>query len=884
MKPLKPISLVLALVLLLSMVPLHAAAAQSGENVSVKNFEQNGDVYTINNNAGWQEFCDCLQRKSRYNGFKDKTVKLGADISVTRMACESGYKFMGTFDGNGKTLNVNITSDSGHAAPFIEVENATFRNLNVTGTIVVTKYNSGGIVGYCPKDSTVTFEHCTNSILIDSTEYGMGGYLGECRGAASFTDCVSSVVHRCDEIENGSFVGYYRGTSLSFKGCVFNGKFIQREEKEFGAGGFVGTEFYGTSDVTFEDCLCIPAPLADGEELFRSCSFFFSYDARPGDYSWVSLTDCYYIGDFGGLEEGKPMRTITGGEHITSLELSGTATEYPVSGITGYADNNGLKYGDTYYAGKNDMVALELDQEEITGKTCTSYTASAGTMNGSVLSMPDSDVTVSANYETSRHTVTWIDGDGEIVETDEGVLYDTMPEYNGEPPTKTATSKYTYSFTGWLPEVSKVTSDISYTAQFDEHKVSYGIDRQTEGNGDISSDVDSSVWGETVTLTVAPESDWTLGILTVNDGAIDLQKTDDTHYSFIMPDSDAAVKAVFVPTSSLIFVGDNALTLPEGEGQHYAFIPAEAGYYRFRSESYVDTWVKIYDGDTMIAYDYDSGGNWQFDCITDLQINKVYDVVICSPFASGDVNVNVAPIMMYEVTIDNSDPHGTLSAGNLTNGRAYEGQEVQTFFEADEGYMLVGMTVTSDGQSFEADTFGFVMIAADVTVTPHFGKNYAVTVNADEHVYPTSIDICGLIFGAEEAEVPAGGEAKLYLYFDDGYVPGQITITGADDTDIPYTLSTEGDELIVTFTMPEQEITVTATSKQIICGDANLDGEVDIRDVTAIQRHLAGFKTLTGEALANADTNGDGVVTIEDATHLQMYFAEYGVVLGQVRG
>lgn len=63
-------------------------------------------------------------------------------------------------------------------------------------------------------------------------------------------------------------------------------------------------------------------------------------------------------------------------------------------------------------------------------------------------------------------------------------------------------------------------------------------------------------------------------------------------------------------------------------------------------------------------------------------------------------------------------------------------------------------------------------------------------------------------------------------------------------------------------------------------GDANCDGKLNIRDVTAIQRFAGEFIQFNDEQLALADTNGDGVVTIEDATHLQMYLAEYDVQLG----
>lgn len=65
-------------------------------------------------------------------------------------------------------------------------------------------------------------------------------------------------------------------------------------------------------------------------------------------------------------------------------------------------------------------------------------------------------------------------------------------------------------------------------------------------------------------------------------------------------------------------------------------------------------------------------------------------------------------------------------------------------------------------------------------------------------------------------------------------------------------------------------------------GDTNLDGQISIGDVTAIQRHLVELETFTEEQLAVADTNGDGEINIADATHLQMYLAEYdGIVLGK---
>lgn len=67
---------------------------------------------------------------------------------------------------------------------------------------------------------------------------------------------------------------------------------------------------------------------------------------------------------------------------------------------------------------------------------------------------------------------------------------------------------------------------------------------------------------------------------------------------------------------------------------------------------------------------------------------------------------------------------------------------------------------------------------------------------------------------------------------------------------------------------------------QFHLGDTNMDGIVNIRDVTAIQRHIAELEIFSDGQLVVADTNGDGEVDISDATHLQMYLAEFDVVLG----
>lgn len=55
-----------------------------------------------------------------------------------------------------------------------------------------------------------------------------------------------------------------------------------------------------------------------------------------------------------------------------------------------------------------------------------------------------------------------------------------------------------------------------------------------------------------------------------------------------------------------------------------------------------------------------------------------------------------------------------------------------------------------------------------------------------------------------------------------------------------------------------------------LIGDANDDGVVDIRDVTAIQKHLVDAEKLSDYGETVSDVNGDNEVTIRDATMIQM--------------
>ena len=106
----------------------------------------------------------------------------------------------------------------------------------------------------------------------------------------------------------------------------------------------------------------------------------------------------------------------------------------------------------------------------------------------------DAEYTATFTNTVRTYTVTWKNWDGTVLETNENVEYGATPEYNGKTPTKPADAQYTYTFTGWVPVVSAVTGDITYTAVFSEALNKYTI---TWRNGDIVLKTEQEDYGTT---------------------------------------------------------------------------------------------------------------------------------------------------------------------------------------------------------------------------------------------------------------------------------------------------------------------------------------------------------------------------------------------------
>ncbi len=377
-------------------------------------FSQSGSTYIINDETGWDIFCDMLAENTK-GFFTGKTVKLGKSITVSRMAGSDYHDFTGTFDGQSYTLTFNYTADSESAAPFRNTESGcVIKNLHVNGTINTAYKYAAGLIAQ--QYGTATIENCRSSVMINSSVNGDGTH--------------------------GGFVAVAGGATM--KGCVFDGVIcsLSSAARTSSCGGFVGWGSVNISDSVYN-----PAAVPDGKFALASTDCY-TFSRRSGD-----VTNCYYTSDL-GTAQGKQAYTITAGDDVT-LALSGKATVYKVSQITAYADNSGLKYGDTFYAGSGDTVELTLGYTgtPAEGYIQNGFAASAGTLDGTVLTMPKDNVTVSAKIDFTDgigaslvgHSIS-LDGDigvnfymelaDDIVSSDTAYMQFTIP--NGS---KTETKK-----------------------------------------------------------------------------------------------------------------------------------------------------------------------------------------------------------------------------------------------------------------------------------------------------------------------------------------------------------------------------------------------------------------------------------------------------------
>lgn len=153
------------------------------------------------------------------DGFKNMVAggsyTLTKDIIVTEPYASD---FSGTFDGNGHTVTLNITSGSANTGLFKKlVGGATVKNVITSGSITVNANNVGGITGVADTElGAITISNCKNEAAIKGNKV-VGGILGGCTEddhALTISACANegnisgtrNIGGICGTLENAHFI------------------------------------------------------------------------------------------------------------------------------------------------------------------------------------------------------------------------------------------------------------------------------------------------------------------------------------------------------------------------------------------------------------------------------------------------------------------------------------------------------------------------------------------------------------------------------------------------------------------------------------------------------------------------------------------------------
>ncbi|MBQ8209990.1 MAG: InlB B-repeat-containing protein [Clostridia bacterium] len=162
-----------------------------------------------------------------------------------------------------------------------------------------------------------------------------------------------------------------------------------------------------------------------------------------------------------------------------------TVTWYNYDGSVLETDNN-VEYG------AEPVFDSATPTKPTDGQMIYAFSGWGASADGTVYnSLPtvDGDMNFYAIFVSSdaEFTITWVNYDGAVLETDENVKYGTDPVYNGDTPVRAEDAQYVYTFAGWTPEVTTATAAVTYTATYTTETKKYVVKFVNEDGTELQS-------------------------------------------------------------------------------------------------------------------------------------------------------------------------------------------------------------------------------------------------------------------------------------------------------------------------------------------------------------------------------------------------------------
>lgn len=163
-------------------------------------------------------------------------VRLANDIDASTVTLPIGtrtnsdeHPYSGTFDGNGKTVTVNISSSSGYIGLIGYGDGVTVKDLTVKGSVRGSSFVGGIVGGDRNYESSIT--GCVNEATISSSGSSIGGIAGAFYG--TINDCKNS-----GDVSGSQDIGGIVGEGSAVSGCSNTGNITA---SFYYAGGIAGS-------------------------------------------------------------------------------------------------------------------------------------------------------------------------------------------------------------------------------------------------------------------------------------------------------------------------------------------------------------------------------------------------------------------------------------------------------------------------------------------------------------------------------------------------------------------------------------------------------------------------------------------------------------------
>lgn len=628
----------------------------------------------------------------------------------------------------------------------------------------------------------------------------------------------------------------------------------------------------------------------------------FDYGATPvyGGEIPTKAGNAQYSYTFAGWD--KEVVSVTG-QATYKATYTATANRYTVTWVYGNGTEDAtveVQYG--------AAIVVPEDPEKV-GHTFSGWSPEVPE------TMPAENQKFTAQWTVNQYPITWTDDEGNTLRQHQ-VSFGETPVYPGETPTKAATAQYTYSFTGWTPEVVAVTGPATYQAAFSATVNKYRITFVDEDG-----------------TTTLYEADFDYGAMPEYKGDIPA-KTGNAQYSYTFNGWDeeivevtgtATYKATYTETVNeyeVVFKDDDGSILKDGVKYPYGTLaaniqkPAEptkastAQYsYVFASWSpeiadvtagatytatytetvntYTITWLND-DGSVIDTTTVEYGTVPTHDDPAKTADDYTYEFLGWTPEVVA-VTEDTAYTATYDARFDfmATIDHGTISYKDASVSKELERKDVvkgsdvdtQMVFKPEAGYQIKSVSINGVAQTVQLESDGSYIHTFENGMRAEEKLIEVVTEPIEVVINIQFTDGSNLL----EIHVQKYSDVLLAITPKSGTTINAIQLTGSESSETT-NITGVSNGYIYTATGIQESVTivVNATSKDVFCAAASIDhGTVSIHcgDTTVTSKQSAAGNYINYDAVYTFTMTADGGrhITKVDNTIFGEYTTEHPI-------